>query len=306
VVAAAVILPLMPPLVQAPGWEGLDDSKRLSPEERERQEALIREGAAAFCVAEVAAEDIDATDILSASLEAMRQAVEGLAVLPDFILVDGLFRVPRLSVAQRAVTKGDSLSASIAAASILAKVHRDRLMAAHHRGYPHYGFLTNKGYATRDHLEAIRRFGCCPLHRKSFRGVLQPAGLALPRAAPQRELGLSCEELACQMLEGRGYEVICRNWKCRRGEIDIIAREGEVLVFVEVKARSRANFGGPAVAVTAAKQERLSAAALEYLAASGLSGAPARFDVVLFRGQGSERCCEVIRNAFEVCPPEGI
>lgn len=303
VVAAAVILPLEPPLDAAPEWaRGLDDSKKLGPEERQRQEALVRERALAVAVAEVGPEAIDATDILTASLAAMRRAVEALPISPDFVLVDGTFRIPRLSVPQRPIPHGDERSVSVAAASIVAKVHRDRLMAAHHERYPHYGFATNKGYATRSHLAAIRAHGCCPLHRKSFRGVLQPAGPALP--APQGPgLGARCEELACRLLAGRGYEIMERNWRGQRGEIDIIARDGETVVFVEVKARRKGaadpgGFGGPAVAVSAAKQERLSLAALEFLASSGLAGSPARFDVVLF--SGPERHCELIRNAFEV------
>jgi ribonuclease HII len=307
VVAAAVILPLEPPLASAPEWDGLDDSKRLAPEERERQAALIRERAVAVAVAEVGPEAIDATDILSASLAAMRQAVEGLAAAPDFVLVDGTFRIPRLVVPQRPIPQGDARSASVAAASIIAKVHRDHLMAEHHTRFPHYGFAANKGYATAAHLAALRRFGCCPLHRRSFRGVLEPGAEKGPRSSTLG-LGVACEELACRLLEGRGYEIVCRNWRCRWGEIDIVAREGGTLVFVEVKARSRPlasdAFGGAAVSITAAKQERLSLAALQFLQESGASEAPARFDVVLFCGP--ERRAELIRNAFEVCEPHGL
>ncbi len=308
VVAAAVILPLKAPLRKAPEWDGLDDSKRLSPAERERQEALIRKRAVSVSVAEIGPEAIDETDILSAALTAMSRAVEGLSVAPDFVLVDGTFRIPRLGVRQCPLPQGDGRSASVAAASIVAKVHRDRLMAEHHSRFPHYGFLTNKGYATREHLEAIRRHGCCPLHRKSFRGVLGPVSQALPAPkAGGRGLGASCEELACRLLASRGYVIICRNWRCRWGELDIVARDGEVYVFVEVKARSEGKkFGGPAAAVTAAKQERLSLAALEFLKESGLGDAPARFDVVLFRGRGRERRCELIRNAFDLCLPEAF
>ncbi len=300
VVAAAVILPLEPPLAAGDAFlAGLNDSKQLRPEERERQEALIRERALAFAVAGIEAEAIDATDILTAALSAMRQAVEGLSLSPDFVLVDGTFRVPGLRCPQRPLIQGDARSASVAAASILAKVHRDRLMAAHHRRYPHYGFAANKGYATREHLAAIRRHGCCPLHRRSFRGVLEPAGPALP-PAPQR-LGAGCEEEACRLLAERGYEVLCRNWRGRRGEIDIVARDGETFVFVEVRARTSGRaFGGPAASITAAKQERLSLTALEYLQEAGQAGACARFDVVLFRGRGAERKAELIRNAFEL------
>jgi len=308
VVAAAVILPLAPPLDSAPEWDGLDDSKKLSAGERERQAALIHGRAVAVGIAEVGAAEIDATDILSASLAAMRQAVERLNMAPDFVLVDGTFRIPRLSMKQRAIPQGDSRSASVAAASIVAKVHRDRLMADYGAQFPHYGFPSNKGYATADHLEAIRRHGCCPLHRKSFRGVLEPSGLALPPAT-SRGLGGASEELAARLLASQGYRIVERNWRCRWGEIDIIAKDGATFVFVEVKARAKGaaepgSFGGPALSVTAAKQKKLSLAALEYLAAAGEGKACARFDVVLFSGRGRERRCEIIRNAFEVCLPE--
>jgi len=298
VVAAAVILPLAPPLDKAPEWEGLDDSKRLSAQEREVQEALIRERALAVGVAQIEAAQIDATDILTASLQAMRQAVEGLSPAPDFVLVDGQFRIPGLAVRQRAVPQGDARSASVAAASIIAKVHRDRLMAAHHHRYPHYAFHTNKGYATREHLEAIRRHGCCPLHRRSFRGVLDPPGPALP---PALAAGARGEELACRLLERRGYRIVARNWRCPWGEIDIVAREGGAFVFVEVKARRRAasgpgSFGGPAAALTQAKQDRLCRAALLFLQEAGALDAPARFDVVLLSGGE----VELVRHAFEV------
>lgn len=304
VVAAAVILPLSLPLAQVPPeWRGLDDSKRLTPAQRERQEAIIRRSALAVGVAEVSAAQIDDGDILSASLLAMRQAVESLATPPDYVLVDGNFRIPHLRVPQRAVVRGDSLSASVAAASIVAKVHRDRLMAGYHEIFPQYGFRSNKGYATRDHLAAIGRHGCCPVHRRSFRGVLSPTRSALP-PAPPAALGASCEEEACTLLTTRGYEIVARNWRCPRGEIDIVARHGEVLVFVEVRARSRNAFGGPAASVTAAKQRKLSLAALEYLDQTGQAGACARFDVVVFCGRGVQRRGELIRNAFELCLPE--
>ena len=169
VVAAAVILP----------WEaelpGVDDSKLLSAGEREKCFEGIRRVAVAVGTAAVSAEEIDRTDILTASLEAMRQAVCQLDPPPDFLLVDGSWPVP-VGVPQQPITKGDRLSISVAAASIVAKVHRDRLMVSYHAQFPHYNFASNKGYGTREHFEALGRFGCCPLHRRTFRGVLtEPA-----------------------------------------------------------------------------------------------------------------------------------
>jgi ribonuclease HII len=174
VVAAAVVLP----------WEaelpGVDDSKLLSAGEREKCLDGILRVAVAVGTAAVSAEEIDRTDILSASLEAMRQSVCQLDPPPDFLLVDGSCPVPA-GVAQQHIPKGDRLSISVAAASIVAKVYRDRLMVSYHAQFPHYNFASNKGYGTRAHLEALARFGCCPLHRRTFRGVLtEPAPTADP------------------------------------------------------------------------------------------------------------------------------
>jgi ribonuclease HII len=164
VVAAAVVLP----------WEadlpGVDDCKLLSAGEREECYAAIAGVAAAVGVAVVSAEEIDRTDILSASLEAMRQAICRIAPSPDFVLVDGPWPVPTIA-AQRPIIKGDRLSISVAAASIIAKVHRDRLMLSYHEEFPQYNFARNKGYGTREHLEALARFGSCRIHRRTFRGV---------------------------------------------------------------------------------------------------------------------------------------
>jgi len=172
VVAAAVILP----------WEaelpGVDDSKLLSAGERDKCFEDILRVAVAVGTAAVSAQEIDRTDILSASLEAMRQSICQIDPLPDFLLVDGPWPVPA-GVLQHPITKGDRLSISVAAASIVAKVHRDRLMVSYHAQFPHYNFASNKGYGTREHLEALARFGCCALHRRTFRGVVtEPAPTA--------------------------------------------------------------------------------------------------------------------------------
>jgi ribonuclease HII len=169
VVAAAVILP--------PGCvlPGLDDSKRLDAEARARLDRQIRARAVALGVGVVEARQIDADDILRASLEAMRRAVVGLAPAPDVLLVDAV-RVPGVSLPQLPVVHGDALSFSIAAASIVAKVHRDGLLEALGRLHPAYGFEQHKGYGTPEHWEALRRCGPCPEHRLTYRGVLPEAG----------------------------------------------------------------------------------------------------------------------------------
>lgn len=166
VVAAAVVL--LPDVYV----RGIADSKVLSPEQREEAFERVREAAIAFQVAMVSAADIDRLNILKASLEAMRQAVMALVPLPGFVLVDGHLPVPGLPIAQRPVVGGDQKSTAIAAASIVAKVTRDRLMCELHAQDPRYGFDRHKGYATAEHLEALSRHGYSAAHRRTFRPAL--------------------------------------------------------------------------------------------------------------------------------------
>jgi len=172
VYAAAVILDPGRPI------EGLADSKTLSPRSRESLSALVRQRALAWAVATASVEEIDAINILRASLLAMTRAVEALSIAPEQVLVDGTHR-PQLSVPVEAIVRGDATVASIAAASILAKVARDEAMRRMHERYPQYGFDRHKGYPTRQHLESLRANGASPEHRRSFapvRAVLQERG----------------------------------------------------------------------------------------------------------------------------------
>ena len=165
VYAAAVILPLGVEL------DGLDDSKKLTEKKREALFPVIQERALAWAVARVEAAEIDETDILSARMKAMQVAMDQLALRPDFALIDGNRDHGRsfaLTTPHCCIVKGDSLSASIAAASILAKVSRDRFMVEQDRLYPAYGFARHKGYGTAQHREAIARLGPCPIHRRTF------------------------------------------------------------------------------------------------------------------------------------------
>jgi ribonuclease HII len=163
VVAACVILDFA-----AKPIKGLNDSKKLTEAVREELYGEIRARAFAFGVGECSPEEIDKHNILRASLLAMRRALEAMGVPPGLLLVDGNQRIPDVRWAQRTVVQGDGLSASIAAASILAKVTRDRQMVALHAAYPNYGFDSHKGYATRVHREAIVKHGLTPLHRRTF------------------------------------------------------------------------------------------------------------------------------------------
>ena len=174
VVAAAVILPdrcVLP---------GLDDSKRLDADARERLDAEVRRRAVAFGIGAVSARDIDCRDILRASLAAMKIAIEALAPAPDAIVLDAV-TVPGIRLPQLPVVHGDALCSSVAAASILAKVHRDRLLRELAARYPAYGFEHHKGYGTAEHWEALRVHGPCPEHRLSFHGVVP--GRERPAAA---------------------------------------------------------------------------------------------------------------------------
>ena len=164
VVAAAVIL--------APGARinGLDDSKRLLPMERERLYGLIQARAVAFAVGIVDAVTIDRVNILEATRLAMRVALEGLGTAPELVLTD-FVSLRGLACPQRNLVRGDQRSATVAAASIVAKVTRDRLMAELDGAYPQYGFSRHKGYPTEEHRSALRKFGPCPLHRRTFQGV---------------------------------------------------------------------------------------------------------------------------------------
>jgi len=166
VVAAAVVLPERPRLT------GLDDSKRLARADRERLAAAIHAQAVALAIAEVWIEEIDARNIYHAGLLAMRRAVDGLSSTPDHVLVDGR-RIPGIPMAQTRIVGGDGRDASIAAASIVAKVHRDAIMERLDAEYPGYGFRRHMGYATREHLRALRQLGPSPIHRRSFTSVAQ-------------------------------------------------------------------------------------------------------------------------------------
>ena len=164
VVAAAVILP------EGVVLDGVRDSKEMTESAREKAFPLIHEKALSVGVGVVSAEDIDRTNILRASLQAMKQAILSLDPQPEFCLVDGIHPVP-VPIPFRCLKKGDRRSHSISAASIVAKVYRDRIMCSFHEKFPLYGFSENKGYGTAQHLAALREQGACPIHRTTFRGV---------------------------------------------------------------------------------------------------------------------------------------
>lgn len=161
VYAAAVVLPFGTVI------DGVNDSKKISEKKREYLFDVIKEKSVCFNVAFATAEEIDDVNILNATFLAMKRAVQGLKESPDFALVDGN-RLPSLDIPCAAIVKGDSLSESIACASILAKVERDRFMKRESEKYPQYFFEKHKGYGTKIHVEALKKYGPCPIHRKTF------------------------------------------------------------------------------------------------------------------------------------------
>jgi len=165
VVASAVILPediILP---------GVRDSKKMSEKAREEAFSLIESKAIGFSLAVVSSQEIDKVNILQATRKAMKEVALTLDPQPDYLLIDGINPVD-LPIHQRCIVKGDNLSLSISAASVLAKVYRDRIMCQYHRLYPDYGFSSNKGYGTPSHIKAITKYGPCHIHRLTFKGVL--------------------------------------------------------------------------------------------------------------------------------------
>lgn len=165
VCAAAVILP------ENTIIDGVNDSKKLSEKKREALFDVIKSSARSYCIAYATVEEIESMNILNATMLAMTRAVEGLEVKADYAMIDGN-RLPDLNIDSEFIIKGDAKSMSIAAASILAKVSRDRLLREYAKEYPEYQFDKHKGYGTKAHIEALKKYGPCPYHRMSFLGKI--------------------------------------------------------------------------------------------------------------------------------------
>ena len=161
VCAAAVILP------ENTVIEGVNDSKKLSEKKREALFDVIKEQALAYCIAFASVEEIEKMNILNAAMLAMKRAVEGLEPRADYAMIDGN-RMPPLSIEGECIVKGDAKSMSIACASILAKVRRDKIMESFSKIYPYYSLETNAGYGTKKHYDGLEKYGECPIHRKTF------------------------------------------------------------------------------------------------------------------------------------------
>ena len=269
VVAAAVILPKECKI------EGVNDSKKLSAKKREDLYDIILEKAVSYGIGVVSNERIDEINILQATYEAMREALSQLKPKAEYILADAV-TIPMVSTPQRGIVKGDAKSMSIGAASIVAKVYRDRMMEAYEEVYPGYGFASNKGYGAAEHIEGIRKQGITPIHRKTFVKNFLPQD-----GDTATDKGHRGEVLAAKQMEKMGYEILERNFHALKGEIDIIAKKENVIVFTEVKYRKNEEMGTPAEAVNHWKQQHIIRAAKAYIAQKCLMemGYDFRFDV---------------------------
>ncbi|MBR5816350.1 MAG: ribonuclease HII [Anaerotignum sp.] len=290
VVAAAVILPKECKI------EGVNDSKKLSAKKREELYDIILEKAVSYGIGIVSNERIDEINILQATYEAMREALSQLKPKADYILADAV-TIPMVSTPQRGIVKGDAKSMSIGAASIVAKVYRDRMMEAYDEVYPGYGFASNKGYGAAEHLEGIRKQGITPIHRKTFVKNFLPQD-----GETTSDKGHRGEALAAKQMEKMGYEILKRNYYALKGEIDIIAKKDNYIVFTEVKYRQSEEMGTPAEAVDYKKQQNIIRAAKVYMAENCLieEGYDFRFDVAEVLHQDGKNYFRYTEDAFQI------
>ena len=294
VVAAAVILPPDPQ-----GLEELDDSKVLDADTRARLRERIIAIAVDWSVGFVGAQVIDHINILEASMEAMRLALASLQVPPDHVLVDGN-RAPESGLRETMLIGGDARSLSIAAASVVAKVHRDAMMVAFDAQFPGFGFASNKGYASAEHREALQRQGPCILHRRTFRPLAEHDHMAGKPDAGEHGSGAVGEATAAEFLQEAGYQILVRGYRAAGGEIDLVVGRGSCVVFVEVKASGRRR-RQPEERVTAVKRRRLARAARHYIERCvRQDDAEFRFDVVSVDLSTAKPGIEHIEDAFEV------
>jgi len=304
-VAGAAILPLDWPRL-ARDLAGLRDSKRLAPRRRASFYERIGQSASASSVGVVSSVLLDESGVVAATRLAMKRALDNLVIPADYLLID-FFPLSYRDLPHKSITGGDDLCFSIAAASIVAKVMRDRMMVALDRVFPGYGFAQHKGYGTPQHRQALYRLGPCPIHRLSYapmRFMIEGKRRGKEEnkmGDERRELGHLGEQMAAQHLEKEGYVICEMNYRCTAGEIDIVALDGECLAFVEVRTRRSKKFGSPEESITAAKKQKLIEVAQTYLQEHESLPLDWRIDMVsiqLSRG-GRLQHLELIRNAVQ-------
>ena len=277
VVAGAVILPRDSKILY------LNDSKQLTAKKRDELYDVIMREAVAVGIGYASPARIDEINILQATYEAMREAISKLSVKPDVLLNDAV-KIPQVDIRQVPIIKGDAKSVSIAAASIVAKVTRDRLMEEYDKVLPGYGFASNKGYGSAEHIAALKEIG---RHRStgSRLSAISCKGTASKKERVshlnQREVGTRQESRAAEYLESLGYHILVRNFRCRFGEIDLIAKQDDTYIFIEVKYRTGRTAGDPTSAVDGKKQKKISKTADYYRMLHQIPmDVPCRFDVV--------------------------
>ncbi len=279
--------------------EGVNDSKTLTENKRALLYDRIMAEARAVGIGIADFTLIDKINILNATHKAMRMAIGQTRLPIDLLLVDGR-PLKNAIIPQESIVGGDGKCYSIAAASIIAKVYRDRLMQDFDRIFPQYGFGKHKGYGTRDHCAAIEKYGASPIHRFSFKRV---AGFEfdIRRITNNRTLGAIGENHAAYYLHQKKYKIIDRNYHFSRfGEIDIIASRDDVLSFVEVKTLRSDNFGLPEEKVDEAKQTQLYKIAEAYLAEKALEDMNCRFDIISIIIKNNKFNIKHIEDAFQL------
>ena len=296
VMAAAVILD---PDADAPCYQQLRDSKALTPRQRDGLAPAIADVALGVGIGTAENWEIDALGIVRATRTAMARAVANLTLRPHFLLIDAM-PLPEPGLPFHAIIKGDARCRSIAASSIVAKVARDQRMRQEDAIHPGYGFSRHKGYATLEHLSRLRLLGPSPIHRRSFapvRALIDPSATAPPTL--QQTRGHAGERAAAAFLRERGFTLVQHNFRSPWGEIDLIAEDGQTLVFVEVRTRRSDRLGSPFESVTRAKQRRLILTAQDYLQRHGLEDRQWRIDLVAVRPgyQGSAPSLEHLEDA---------
>ena len=268
----------------------INDSKQVSEKKREELYDMIMSEAVSVGIGIVDHDVIDEINILNATKLSMRKALDDLSIKPDLLLLDAL-KIDA-DIQQKSFIKGDETVYSIAAASIIAKVTRDRMMVQYHEVYPQYHFSSNKGYGSSQHIEAIRAYGPCPIHRRSF--------ISNHIQENTKKIGDRFEEIACQYLQQKGYILVQRRYRRAGGEIDLICRDGEDYVFCEVKARRNRNFGAPEEFVDAKKQEKLIQTAQNYMAEKAIFKV-GRFDIIAIDiAENNNHQINHIVNAFSL------